>query len=284
MERLSSKILVSSLFVALSVIIIAAVILESRYIQSVDESITVNKPGFATPTPKPIVKVEKTPTPTPTPEPTPTPTIPDFGGLFMAEISSETGFSPAEINVLSYEKKDFNNSSLECPKPGEMYAQVITPGWVIIFEAGNKEFEFHSDLDGNYYVNCSTIDWSNSENITEKYKFWESNQIIINRRNDGNYKELRSLNEDEIGSFISTIDVNILKQEKVDCIFLYEILFIKTDEVTTMLAVCSNGESSALILEEPKKYFSLPDSFMNKLGELSAILPMPGKPKLETAP
>ena len=58
MERLSSKILVSSLFVALSVIIIAAVILESRYIQSVDESITVNKPGFATPTPKPIVKVE----------------------------------------------------------------------------------------------------------------------------------------------------------------------------------------------------------------------------------
>ncbi len=52
-----------------------------------------------------------------------------------------------EIKVKSTQKKDWPDSSLGCPKPGMMYAQVITPGYLIVLETVGKGYNYHTSQD-----------------------------------------------------------------------------------------------------------------------------------------
>jgi len=54
-----------------------------------------------------------------------------------------------EINYLSFERREWPNACLRFAREGEICAQVITPGWLIILEADGKKFEFHSDQNGD---------------------------------------------------------------------------------------------------------------------------------------
>ena len=65
----------------------------------------------------------------------------------MAELSNELNISPSSINLESYKEYTFSDASLDCPKPGELYAQVLTPGWIIIFNADNKKYEIWVKLE-----------------------------------------------------------------------------------------------------------------------------------------
>jgi hypothetical protein len=49
------------------------------------------------------------------------------------------------IIVFSAEPVEWADGSLGCPKPGIIYPQVITPGYLIILEADGKRYEYHSD-------------------------------------------------------------------------------------------------------------------------------------------
>lgn len=49
-----------------------------------------------------------------------------------------------EITVKSAEPTEWRDSSLGCPKPDEMYAQVITPGYLIVLETGGQEWRYHA--------------------------------------------------------------------------------------------------------------------------------------------
>ena len=46
-----------------------------------------------------------------------------------------------DVKVVSMEKREFNDSSLDCPQPGMSYLQVITPGYRIIAEADGRRFD-----------------------------------------------------------------------------------------------------------------------------------------------
>lgn len=50
------------------------------------------------------------------------------------------------IQVLSVEKRMWNDASLGCPEPGKMYAQVITPGFLVRLEAEGATYEYHTSL------------------------------------------------------------------------------------------------------------------------------------------
>lgn len=55
----------------------------------------------------------------------------------------------ADIELLSMEEKDWSDTSLGCPQEDMVYAQVITPGYLIILQVGDKEYEYHTDKDSH---------------------------------------------------------------------------------------------------------------------------------------
>jgi hypothetical protein len=56
-----------------------------------------------------------------------------------------------ELQVDQVEAREWPDSSLGCPRPGIMYSQVVTPGFLIIISTGGtvtRQLEYHSDARG----------------------------------------------------------------------------------------------------------------------------------------
>ncbi len=50
-----------------------------------------------------------------------------------------------DVTVKSVESREWRDASLGCPREGMMYAQVITPGYLIELTAKGKVYEFHTN-------------------------------------------------------------------------------------------------------------------------------------------
>ena len=82
------------------------------------------------------------------PSPSPSPASPDaLVALAVADASQRTGVDPSAVRVVSVTPNEWPDRSLGCPKPGTGYAQVITPGYLIILQAGDQQLEYHTDQD-----------------------------------------------------------------------------------------------------------------------------------------
>jgi hypothetical protein len=69
-------------------------------------------------------------------------------------LAGELGISPDEITIQSFEPVDWPDTSLGCPEPGMMYAQVITPGYAFVLEAAGEQYEVHTDQTGESVALC----------------------------------------------------------------------------------------------------------------------------------
>lgn len=88
-----------------------------------------------------------------TPEPTATPTTGSSGTEYgqaqplveqaIADLAAQLNVRAGEIAVQQVMETEFRDTSLGVPEPGQMYAQVITPGYVIRLSAGDKVYEYH---------------------------------------------------------------------------------------------------------------------------------------------
>ena len=58
--------------------------------------------------------------------------------------------------VLTFDPVEWGDTSLGCPMPGLVYAQVITPGFRFVFEYQGQQNEYHTDQDGSNVVTCET--------------------------------------------------------------------------------------------------------------------------------
>jgi hypothetical protein len=67
----------------------------------------------------------------------------------IADLSEQTGAPTDEISLVSMEAVEWSDASLGCPQEGFMYAQVITPGYLIILAAQGQEYEYHTDQTTN---------------------------------------------------------------------------------------------------------------------------------------
>jgi hypothetical protein len=63
-------------------------------------------------------------------------------------VADETGADVQSVAITSAEPVDWPDTSLGCPKAGEFYAQVITPGYRVTVQHNDQQFEVHTDLDG----------------------------------------------------------------------------------------------------------------------------------------
>jgi len=99
---------------------------------------------------------EATMTPVPTPEPTepmPPPEAEQVVRLAVEDLAKRLDLSPEQIRLVSVEAVDWPDTSLGCPEPGMMYAQVITPGYQIALEAAGETYQYHTDT-GDQIVLC----------------------------------------------------------------------------------------------------------------------------------
>jgi len=64
------------------------------------------------------------------------------------------GVAPGNVTVLAVQAQEFGDSSLGCPKDGENYSQVITPGYVVYLQALGQVYEYHTSIDGDTVVEC----------------------------------------------------------------------------------------------------------------------------------
>ncbi|MBI2849307.1 MAG: hypothetical protein HYX88_04175 [Chloroflexi bacterium] len=93
------------------------------------------------------------------PVPTPVPAGAEVAvELAKKDLASKKNISDSGIAVVTVEEKDWADTSLGLPKPGTMYAQVITPGYRIILSHGGESYEYHSDRGQRVVLKDSSLD------------------------------------------------------------------------------------------------------------------------------
>ena len=63
------------------------------------------------------------------------------------DLVQATGAESDAISVVSTEEVEWSDSSLGCPDPDAMYAQVITPGYLLVLESDGNTFNYHTGAD-----------------------------------------------------------------------------------------------------------------------------------------
>jgi hypothetical protein len=63
-----------------------------------------------------------------------------------ADLAQKLDIPVTQIEVIQVEAVDWPDASLGCPQPGQMYAQVITPGYQIILSVQGKEYDYRTNL------------------------------------------------------------------------------------------------------------------------------------------
>ena len=69
-----------------------------------------------------------------------------------AAIAEDLGVTPQTVQVVTIEPRDWPDSSLGCPQPDMLYAQVVTPGYGLV-EVSGERIEYHTDERGTV-VRC----------------------------------------------------------------------------------------------------------------------------------
>ncbi len=60
-------------------------------------------------------------------------------------LAAEHDLDPGHVQVVAVEEVTWNDSSLGCSRPGEMYLQVLTPGYRVTLEAAGELAIYHTD-------------------------------------------------------------------------------------------------------------------------------------------
>ena len=69
-------------------------------------------------------------------------------------LSDEQSINGSVADLARVERVDWPNTSLGCPKEGLAYAQVITPGYRLVFDYAGASYDVHSNTDGSQLASC----------------------------------------------------------------------------------------------------------------------------------
>ncbi len=89
------------------------------------------------------------------PVPTANETVP--GGIETAArqlLADDLEVDEGDFRLDSSEGKGWSDASLGCPQEGMAYAQVITPGYKLVFDLAGKSYAVHTNSDGSHMVIC----------------------------------------------------------------------------------------------------------------------------------
>lgn len=73
----------------------------------------------------------------------------------QGQVAEKVGVKVAELTLVSEEAIDWPDASLGCPQPDMMYAQVVTPGWRMVFaDATGRQYAVHTTANRQNFVVC----------------------------------------------------------------------------------------------------------------------------------
>jgi hypothetical protein len=99
-------------------------------------------PGEIQPTSTP--KQGDAPNMTPTPSLPLTPNLESLIAKAKEDLAQRLSISATHIKVVDAKAVTWSNSSLGCPQPGMMYAEVLTAGYLIVLNTNNHDYEYHA--------------------------------------------------------------------------------------------------------------------------------------------
>ena len=67
------------------------------------------------------------------------------------DLASRLGLKVGKVAIVKAEPREWPDTSLGCPREGMFYAQVITPGYRAVLEAGGRLYEYHTDQERAVY-------------------------------------------------------------------------------------------------------------------------------------
>ncbi|MBW3633099.1 MAG: ferritin-like domain-containing protein [Chloroflexi bacterium] len=106
-----------------------------------DEALMLDEPAS-----EPVAPGAASPVPGSTP-------VPQEIAPVITAIAEDLDVPASSLQVITVEPREWPDSSLGCPQPDMLYAQVITPGYLILVEVSGERFEYHADERGNI-VRC----------------------------------------------------------------------------------------------------------------------------------
>ncbi len=71
----------------------------------------------------------------------------------LEDAAARLGVTREDLTVTRVEARAWPDAALGCPEPGTFYAQVVTPGFLVIVTAGGQDLEYHTD-DRGTFVSC----------------------------------------------------------------------------------------------------------------------------------
>ena len=64
----------------------------------------------------------------------------------LGDAATHLGVGRDQLHVDQVDAHQWPDSSLGCPKPGIMYSQIVTPGFLILISSSSgKQLEYHTD-------------------------------------------------------------------------------------------------------------------------------------------
>ena len=71
----------------------------------------------------------------------------------IADLAQRLAVSTDEIDLLEARSVTWPDASLGCPQKDMVYAQVLTPGYLIMLEHDGNTYEYHAST-GNTVITC----------------------------------------------------------------------------------------------------------------------------------
>ena len=69
-------------------------------------------------------------------------------------LADELDVAEGGFKLENSEKVEWPDASLGCPQEGYAYAQVVTPGYKLVFKNADKLYPVHTNADGSQMVVC----------------------------------------------------------------------------------------------------------------------------------
>jgi len=76
----------------------------------------------------------------------------DVNEVAVQTVAEKLNIQVEELSVADSRAMEFSDASLDCPQPGMMYAQVITPGHRVLVKYQNKTYDVR--VSGSYGQIC----------------------------------------------------------------------------------------------------------------------------------
>jgi len=106
---------------------------------SSDSTQTTDTPPLTTPEVAPTTQGDTTSMPELS-----NPTIQNLIATATDDLAKRISIPKDQIQTKEATEVVWPNSSLGCPQPGMVYAEVLTPGYLILLNANNQDYEYHA--------------------------------------------------------------------------------------------------------------------------------------------